>query len=257
MKNFFALLLIIIFSKSVVFSQKKTSEPVKPKAEETVMQAQPVKDTIPDEVKIYNLAASFTDFDVAKHAMFSLIAKYPSRVDYVDSLARIYYSMNAYPQCLTAADFVLRSQPDNQQMMELSAICQGAMKNDKEALAIYERLFAKTKSIFHLYQVAVLQYSLQRNAECSASVETILADKDAATQKVQISYDEQNAQNVPLSAAAYNLRGVMHKDMKETEKAKVDFEAALKGYPDFKLAKNNLDMMNKPSEYSKEKVKKK
>ena len=97
----------------------------------------------PDEIKIYHIALSFSDYEAAKNAIFSLIAKNPSRVDYLDSLARIYFSMNAYPQALAAADFVLKNQPDNQQMLELSAICQGAMKNDKAALESYEKLYAK------------------------------------------------------------------------------------------------------------------
>ena len=49
----------------------------------------------------------------------------------------------------------------------------------------------------------------------------------------------------------------MEKDLKENDKAKADFEAALKIYPDFQLAKNNLELMNKPAADSKEKGKKK
>ena len=243
MKKFLVVLLLLLLCKSVVFAQKKTAESSVPKAEIAETQPQSMKDSIPDEVKIYHIALSFADYEVAKNAMFSLIVKNPSRIDYLDSLARIYFSMNAYPQCLAAAEFVLKAQPDNQQMMELSAICQNAMKNEKEALEMYDKLYAKSKSVYHLYQIAVLQYSLQRNGECKTSIETILADKDAPNQKMQISYDEQNAQNVPLIAAAYNLRAVLEKDLKETDKAKADFEAAIKAYPDFKLAKNNLDMI--------------
>jgi tetratricopeptide (TPR) repeat protein len=257
MKKFLNIALLFLFYNSIAFAQKKSSEPVKPKVEEAVVQAQPIKDTLPDDIKIYHLALTFADYEVAKNAMFSLIVKNPSRIDYLDSLARIYFSMNAYPQCLAAAEFVLKSQPDNQQMLEISAICQNAMKNEKEALEIYEKLYAKSKNVYHLYQIAVLQYSLQRTGECAKSIEAILADKDAADQKIQISYDAQNTQNVPLTAAAYNLRAVMEKDLKENDKAKADFEAALKIYPDFQLAKNNLELMNKPAADSKEKAKKK
>ena len=240
-----------------LFSQSKKTEPIKPVKEEIVAQAPVVKDTIPDEVKVYHIALSFSDYDAAKNAMFSLIAKNPTRVDYLDSLARIYFSMNAYPQALAAADFVLKNQPENMQMLELTAICQNAMKNEKEALASYEKLYAKTKTIYHLYQVAVLQYSLQRYGECAKSTDAIIADKNASTEKIQIAIDEQNSQNVPLLAAAYNLKGVLSKELKENDKAKADFSEALKVYPDFQLAKNNLELMNKPAEDSKEKNKKK
>lgn len=248
----------IVWSSGACFSQDKKAEPVKQKTTETAGQVQPAKDTIPDEMKTYHLAISFADYEVAKNCIFSLIAKNPTRIDYLDSLARIYFAMNAYPQALAASDFVLKNQPDNQQMLELSAICQNAMKNEKEALATYEKLYSKTKSVYHLYQIAVLQYSLQRNGECSKSIETILADKNSATEKIQISYDEQNAQSVPLSAAAYNLRGVLSRDLKENDKSKADFNEALKIYPEFQLAKNNLEMMSKPADSGeKDKVKKK
>lgn len=257
MKKCLLLLVVIASGQAVCFSQAKKAEPVKAKTEEVAVQVQPVKDTLPDELKVYHLAISFSDYEVAKNSMFSLIAKYPSRIDYLDSLARIYFAMGAYPQALGAADIVLKSQPDNQQILELSAICQNAMKNEKEALSIYEKLYGKTNSVYHLYQIAVLQYSLQRNGECSKSIETILADKNAMTEKIQISYDEQNAQSVPLAAAAYNLRGVLSRNLKENEKAKSDFNEALKIFPEFQLAKNNLEMMNKTAEDTKEKGKKK
>ena len=244
----FILLMVIAWSNGVCFSQVKKTEPVKPSNEGIAGQVQPVKDSIPDELKIYHLAISFADYEVAKNAMFSLLAKNPTRIDYLDSIARIYFAMGAYPQALAASGFVLKSQPDNQQMMELSAICNNAMKNEKEALETYEKLYAKTKSVYHLYQIAVLQYSLQRNGECSKNIETILADKNALTEKIQISYDEQNAQSVPLAAAAYNLRGVLSRDLKENDKSKADFNEALKIYPEFQLAKNNLEMMSKPAD---------
>jgi tetratricopeptide (TPR) repeat protein len=257
MKRISVLVLIILLGKINSFGQTKTSESSNLGKEKVMASTALGKDTIPDEVKIYQMALSFSDYEVAKNAMFSLIAKNPSRIDYLDSLARIYFSMNAYPQALAAAEIVLKNQPDNMQMLELTAICQGAMKNEKEALASYEKLYAKSKSIYHLYQIAVLQYSLQRYGECGTSVETIIADKNSATEKIQISVDEQNTQNVPLLAAAYNLRGVLAKELKENDKAKEFFNEALKAYPDFQLAKNNLEMMNKPAEDSKEKSKKK
>lgn len=260
MKKYLLSFLAIMMLCSLSFGQEKKTETARQKNVEITLKPEQVKDSLPLEVKIYTNALLFADYEVAKYAMYNLITKYPERTDYMDSLSRIYFSMGAYPQSLAAANIVLAKQPDNLQLLELTAICQNALKNSKEALSLYEKLYEKTKNIYHLYQVAVLQYSLQRYGECSGSIDKILADKEAANEKIQLSYDEQTSQAVPLNAAAYNLRGVMGKDLAQKDKAKADFEAALKIYPEFMLAKNNLEMITKPAEpqnTGKEKEKKK
>ena len=151
------------------------------------MQAQPIKDTIPDDIRIYHLALTFADYEVAKSAMFSLIVKNPSRIDYLDPLARIYFSMNAYPQCLAAAEFVLKSQPDNQQMLEITAICQRAMKNEKEALAVMKSCTPNLKAFIIYTRLPYCNIPCNATGECAKSIEAILADKDSANQKIQIS----------------------------------------------------------------------
>lgn len=256
MKKYTICAAIILFASAVTFAQDKKPEAADQKAKKDTVKAAPAEDTLPLELKVYANAILFADYDVAKNALFTLITKYPQRIDFLDSLARVYFSMGAYPQCNAAANVVLAKQPDNLPLMELSAVCQNAMKNQKEALALYEKLYSKTNSLYHLYQIAVLQYQLQRYGECSSSIDSMLVNKDAMTQKIQLSYDEQSSQEVPFAAAAYNLRGVMEKDLSQKEKAKADFEAAIKIFPEFMLAKNNLELMNKPEE-EKEKEKKK
>jgi hypothetical protein len=55
-----------------------------------------------------------------------------------------------------------------------------------------------------------------------------------------------------LKAAALNLRGVIMQELSMTDKAKENFEAALKIMPEFALAKGNLESMNKKAEAKKE-----
>lgn len=255
-KTLLALTIFLIAFSGSFAQQKKAESAAKPTGKSVSVVAEPIADTIPVEIKVYQTALLFADYEVAKNALFTLISKYPQRIDYLDSLARVYFSMGAYPQSNAAANIVLAKQPENLALMELSAICLNAMKNDKESLAMYEKLYGKTNSIYHLYQIAILQYQLKRYGECVASIDSLLKNQNALTQKIQISSDEQNAQEVPLAAAAHNLRGVMEKDLTQADKAKVDFEAALKIFPDFTLAKNNLEMMSTP-EKGKEKSEKK
>lgn len=234
---------------SFVFGQAK--KPVTAITQPAVLE----RDTVPMEVKMYKNAMLFGDYEVARNAVFALLTQFPNRIDYLDTLARIYFSTGAYSQALLASKIYLERDPQSVQMMELSAICEGAINNNKESLDMYEKLYAKTKSIYHAYQIAVLQYSLKRFGECETTVATVINDPQASKEKININIDQQKSQEVPLIAAAFNLRGVLLKELSKPDLAKQDFEAALKLAPDFALAKNNLEAMKAPADKEKDKKK--
>lgn len=212
-----------------------------------------IKDTTPVELKIYKNAILFGDFEVARTAVFGLLSKSPDRIDYLDTLARLYFSTGAYSQALLASSIYLEREPNNIALMELSAICHGSLNNNKESLEMYEKLYSKTKNIYHAYQIAVLQYSLKRFGECETTINQVINDPEVSKEKIRINTDQQNSQEVPLSAAALNLRGVLHKELNKPDKAKEDFEASIKAFPEFILAKNNLEAMKTPPAMEKKK----
>src|SRR5690606_37866784 len=98
----------------------------------------------------------------------------------------------------------------------------------------------------HLYQVAVLQFQIQRYGECQASIQRLVNDPRAEQEKVLININQNTRQEVPLKAAALNVLGVMHLDQNDKEKAKQAFSQSLQVYPDFLLPKGNLEQMNAP-----------
>ena len=121
------------------------------------------------------------------------------------------------------------------------AISLSSLNKNKESLEQYEALFAKTKSSFHAYQIAVLQYVLKRFGECETTVGIILNDPKSMEQKVSINADQNTNQQVPIKAAAYNIRGVMLKEMNKKDEAMESFQEALKLFPEFALAKANIE----------------
>ena len=237
----------VLFTMLAFFAIGQVKKPVKTMPAAMADTSSHAKDTIPLELKIYQNAILFGDYEVARTAVFGLLTRYPNRIDYLDTLVRIYFSSGAYSQALLAASIYLERDPGNMQLMELSAICQGALNNNKESLDIYEKIYARSKSIYHAYQIAVLQYTLKRLGECETTVNVIINDPQAVKEKIRISVDQQNAQEVPLAAAAYNLRGVLQRDLNKTDKAREDFDAALKLFPDFVLAKNNIEALKAPA----------
>lgn len=245
-----SLVFTLFLVSALCFGQNKKPGAV-PTAKPEVINSE--KDTIPLELKVYRNAILFGDFEVARGAIFGLLSKYPARIDYLDTLARIYFSTGAYSQALLAATIYLEKDPENTALMELCAICQGSLNNQKESLDLYEKLYKKTKSIFHAYQIGVLQFTLKRFGECEVTVNSVINDPTASKEKIRINTDQQNSQEVTLSAASLNLRGVLQKELNKNDKAKEDFEAAIKLDPEFVLAKNNLEAMKAPVPVDKKK----
>jgi tetratricopeptide (TPR) repeat protein len=201
------------------------------------------------EVDIYNRALRYGDYAAAKSAVYSLLQKHPENKGYLDSLARIYFTLGAYGQCiLVASDFLQGADSDNVTMMEMVAISQSSLNRYKESLEMWDRLWKKTGSDQYAYQVAVNQYMLKRYGECGQTIDIILKDPAADKETVSLSAGEGQSQKVPMKAAAHNLMGVLYKDLGKTEDARKSFEAALKISPEFELAKNNLTSLDKKEE---------
>ncbi|MCZ2355541.1 MAG: tetratricopeptide repeat protein [Bacteroidia bacterium] len=204
------------------------------------------KDTVDVDLMIYSFALKNNDYEVAINSLYRLIVRYPSASGLLDTLANLYFYSNRYVQCISVAKQLLQTDQNNVHLLEMVAVCEQYIGDTKSALAAYENLYGKTKSVAHLYQVAVLQYVLKRIGECSQSINTILQNAHDSV-KVNITISEQYRQRVSVRAAALNLRGVILREQKNYAEARISFEQALKIEPEFILPKGNLDDMLRPS----------
>jgi tetratricopeptide (TPR) repeat protein len=198
--------------------------------------------------KVYEMAVKYADMATAVNAAYYILAQNPDDVAWKDTLAGLYFSMQAFPQALQLSSEVLAKQPDNRRMLELQAIAFQAVGDAKSSLEMYEKLHKLTRSLYHLYQIAVLQYGLKRVGECEASLDQIIAAPEAANETINITSGS-NARplrrDVKLKAAALNVKGVLFKDKGDKANAKKLFEEALKIEPEFELAKNNMEELDK------------
>ncbi len=191
--------------------------------------------------KIFRQALKYADLSVAKNALFEMIALKPSEKNLKDSLALVYINMGQPQQALLLSKEILQSDAKNMAMLEVKAIAGQSLGLTKEALVDYETLFAAQKSIFHLYQIATLQYDLKRMAECNASLDQIINTQDVEKQQIAIGTGQQGGQQkISLKAAALNIKGVLAMDLNEMAIAKQCFAEALKLNQDFVLARNNF-----------------
>jgi tetratricopeptide (TPR) repeat protein len=242
MKSKLLLIVLLVLTIAVNAQDKGKDGKDKNVKVETTPAVKPSSDL---EIKIYNTALKYGDIEVARTAMYSLLAKHPDSISYLDTIARLYFSAGNYVQCALSSKDYLTKDTTNLFVREMLAISYSSLNKSKEALEQYEILHASTKSVYHAYQIAVLQYVLKRYGECEATLAEIIANPKSADEKVSMSVDQNSTQQVPIKAAAYNIKGVMQKELNKPDEAKVFFEEAIKVFPDFALAKGNIESLNK------------
>jgi tetratricopeptide (TPR) repeat protein len=193
---------------------------------------------------MYAEAIQFGDFAVATNAVYGLLALKPDSVALYDTLAALYFQRGAWPQVVLVTTNLLERNPANQPALELRAVANQSLGRARESLSDYESLFAKNGNPYHLYEIAALQFAMKRFGECEGSVQRLLSDKTIEEKTIVITLQDGRSQDVPLAAAAMNLHGVMNMEQGKKDIAKNSFEMALKVYPEFLLAKNNLDALS-------------
>ncbi|MCS7163264.1 MAG: tetratricopeptide repeat protein [Bacteroidia bacterium] len=203
-------------------------------------------DTFPSiAVKVYQQAQRYGDVFTQIYALHWRLAAEGASFALRDTLAQTYFQAGLFRQCINVVEELLRENPRSTDLLELRALAYLYLQDQKNALDAYEKLYELTQSPLYLYQVITLQFNLQRYGECQANIERLLATPESERLRIRISTPDGQSQEVPLRAAAWNVRGVLLRTQKEHSRAKAAFEEALKIYPDFLLAKGNLEDLQK------------
>lgn len=240
MKQYFT----IIFSLSVIigFAQKEKKQEATSNGS-SGLAVQNV-DWFTVQMNAYKSAIKFYDLQAAASALYSAIALKPERTDLLDSLTYLYFAAERYGQVFLLGEDILKRDEKRNEIREMVAIAKQSLNMTKEALADYEKLYASSKELHFLYQVATLQYQLKRYGECVASLDQIIANSESANKQIVIKNQDGSGQNVPMKAAAHNVKGICAMELNQDEAAIDNFNEAIKIFPDFTLAKNNLNFLN-------------
>jgi Tfp pilus assembly protein PilF len=203
------------------------------------------------QTRFYHLALKNYDLQAATIALYTMLALKPERTDMKDSLALLYFAGERFAQASMVGEEIVKADPGRKDMLELVAISKQNLGMIKESLANYETLYAGEKSLYYLYQIATLQYQLKRYGECVASLDQIIANPESAKQKVTIRV-QSGGQEVPMRAAALNVKGICALELNQESVARENFSQALQIAPDFALAKGNLESLDKKKEQPKQ-----
>jgi tetratricopeptide (TPR) repeat protein len=195
--------------------------------------------------KTFRLAMKYNDLEVAKFALFEMMVLKPELVNLKDSLNILYFNLGNYRENIILSNELLENtkSPSYATNLEIRAIAYQNLGQIKESLEDYEKLYALTKNIYYLYQIASLQYELKRYGECNETISKILDLNEAEKTKITITIDNRMQQKVSLKAAVLNMRGVLALETNQYEVAKKNFKEALSLEKDFILAYNNLQLV--------------
>jgi tetratricopeptide (TPR) repeat protein len=190
-------------------------------------------------LKVFKQSAASGDLPTGVVALSYYVADLGANTNYEDTLAMLYLQQNSYVQCFYWADKRLKAKPDDLTLMEMKGICLDKLNQPKEAITIYEKLYAKTKSPYHAYTLMELQYGIKRLQECLVT--------SGSTEKLEFKPDLTMTYNAGeqmgrtyLKAGIYNITGLALYDLDKKAESKLYFEKALALDSNFVLAKQNL-----------------
>jgi tetratricopeptide (TPR) repeat protein len=191
-------------------------------------------------IKVFKQAVNSGDVATGITALSYYVNEQGANSVYEDTLAMLYLQQNSYVQCYYWADKRLKVKPDDLVLLEMKGICLDKLNQPKEAIAIFEKLYAKTKSPYHAYTLMELQYSIKRLAECLATAGSTekLVFKPEYT--MTYNFGEQTGRTY-LQAGIYNITGLTLYDLDRKAESKNYFEKALALDSNFVLARQNLD----------------
>lgn len=219
------------------FSQKKEKTPTA-----TIDTKQ---QTYQERRVVLDRALQYGDLAVATQATHDILALGNEFSHYRDSLALLYFQRAAWPQVIAVTSDILTSKPKELGPLELRAVAYQTIGRPKESLTDYEALFALTQSPYHQYEIAALQYTMRRLGECAMTLDALMQNPAIKDLEIRISTN-QSQQSVPMKAACRNMAGVLLMDQGKRDEAKKAIEEALAIFPEFELAKNNLNEVLKP-----------
>lgn len=193
-------------------------------------------------LKVFSLAAETGDINTAILALNYYISEQGSNNPYADTLAMMYMQSGAYVQCYYWADKRLKTKPDDVGLMEMKGICLDKLQQPKEAIEMFEKLYAKTQSPYHAYKLMELQYNIKRLAECLGTA--MSAERLQFKPEYTMSYNVgEQVGRTYLQAGIFNIHGLALYDLDRKPEAKSYFEKAVALDSNFVLAKQNLQAM--------------
>lgn len=183
--------------------------------------------------KYYKMMLDNNDLDGAISGLSHLIVLAPTEAK-KDTLAFMYLQANKPMQALKVV-----GESSSELALKTKAISYKNINNPKKSIENYEALIQKNNSVLDAYELAQLQFSIQRFGEAKATINYGL--QNSKDEKVRIFVKGNSYIETPIKAAFLNILGLIefNLDKGNIENVIAIFDQALKLDPEFVLAIEN------------------
>ena len=235
MKKQFTIALLLLMTIAV-YGQEDTAENKKQDGQNAF---------VGHHTRTYAIAIKYGDYGMAKASLYNMLAAYPGNDSLLYSLSYLYFQSKDYgPAVLSAQDLLARN-PDHLGALEISGAGYETLGLKDKSLAAYETLYLKSNDYQTLYKIAFLQFDMERLKECMTNIDILLEKSESDTLKVYYATEDNQQKEYTIKVSLYNLKGLVSKKYGDKESAKKHFQQALDVAPDFALAKQNMEALNK------------
>ncbi len=193
-------------------------------------------------------AFTYSDNAVAINAMYTIIALEGPASTYKDSLAYLYFNNRKYVSCFLVTNDILKNKPNNNELLEMSAVSLESMGVLDKSIEAYSNLLEKTNNSYHAYKIAGLQLAIKKYDAALVSIKKANELPDIENMTVTFQVNKNYNQNVRLKAAIAYLQGLIELSMEKNTEAKTSFERAVVLFPEFVLAKSKLTTLEAEKE---------
>lgn len=210
----------------------------------TAQQQPAQRDSIPFELRkqayIYSMATKYSDPQVARTALYNLLAINPNSSSIMDSLALLYLDYQQYASAALVAQDAMKINPDDMFATEVAAVAFENLGIKNRAVEYYEKLYLNNNDLGTLYKVSFLQLDLKRHGEALVNADAIIQSPEAEEIKLLFPVSKNENQEISMKVAAIRLKGMIEEDKGNVAEAKAFYQQALDAAPEFVILKEQI-----------------
>jgi hypothetical protein len=206
------------------------------------------KDRIVHNQKVYSEAMNAGDTYSALTAAYSLLVDDSANAKrHLDTIVNLYAKLDLGAPASKIADRILALDPKDERMIDLKATADLAQGKDKEVIQRYENLFAQTNEPKYLVKMAQVYVTTGDMKNLKKTIDRVEKHPGLETATVEVpSGSGLELQKIPGKIALVYLKGLEAARGQNFTLAKKYLNEALQQQPDFFMARQILDDLNRP-----------
>jgi len=189
----------------------------------------------------YKVAMQNGDVVTATQIATEIYSRDTLESSWSDTLIALYFQRGLHRGVVNLAQPKVANNDTDTTNLQFLAVSEMRLGQNAKALEDFKRLRKlKPQDPFVLYQIMVLNFQ-QENLSRSQELAVKILDMESSKQQAVVV----QRQAVPIHAATYNVMGVIMQNSQQKDAAVQYFSQAIREFPRFQLAMNNLQSVDK------------